>query len=142
MRSPFTFCISGKSVGQLSVVAQFRVSVQRQMIGEKPDVMRNQPRNTAVLPANKAWVLTAPEITMMYEQGVCTCFYSGLNEIQRGRYTANQMMHLTSAFHLQPIWAIITEMGNVQELVQIDFELIQSHHIRLVFIKIILNHET
>jgi hypothetical protein len=88
-----------------------------------------------VLPANKAWVLTAPEITVMYEQGVRACFYSSLNEIQRGGYTSNQMTHLTSAFHLQPIWAIITEMGNVQELVQIDFELIQSHHIRLVFIK-------
>ena len=39
--------------------------------------------------------------------------YRGLKKIERSRYTANELVNLTSAFHLQPIWAIIMKVGYV-----------------------------
>ena len=115
------------SAGELRIVAQFSVCIQWQVVGEQTDVMCHQHSNTAAFHIDQTRIFATPEIPMMYQDRICTEGYCGLQESKRSSYTTDQFAHFTPAFHLESIWAIITKVGDIQKLVQIGFELIQSH---------------
>jgi hypothetical protein len=55
---------------ELGVVAQFRVGVERQVVGEQVDVVREQQGQPLLHPAGDADVLAAPEQAVVHEDRV------------------------------------------------------------------------
>jgi hypothetical protein len=62
--------LGAEPLAQLRVVAQLRVRIERQVVGEQVDVVRQQQGQALLHPAGDAPVLAAPEQAVVHEDGV------------------------------------------------------------------------
>ena len=103
---------------QLRVVAQFRVCIQRKVVGPQVHTLRQQETQALTQPARDTSILSAPKQTMVHQQCIGIlgkgCFNKGL----AGRHTRNQFAHRSVALHLQTVGAIVFEAFGLQQLIE------------------------
>ncbi|MDT4851809.1 hypothetical protein FQZ97_860090 [compost metagenome] len=104
--------------GQLRVVAQLRMTVQRQVIGIQIDIVGQQARQTLLHPARDPPILPAPEQSVMHENGIGPGTHSRVNQRPAGRHASDQFPDVASSLHLQPIGAIVAKQRRLQQGVQ------------------------
>ncbi|MCY1546942.1 hypothetical protein D9M68_829690 [compost metagenome] len=104
--------------GQLRVVAQLRMTVQRQVIGIQIDLVGQQARQTLLHPARDPPILPAPEQTVVHEDGIGPRTHGGIDQRPTGRHAGDQLPDMTTPFHLQPVGAIVAKQCRLQQGVQ------------------------
>lgn len=119
--------LEAQQLCQLRIVAQCRVRIQRQMVGQQAHAMLDQVRDAGALDAGNAWVFVFPEVAVVHQHRVGACRARGLQHSQAGADAADNFCHFDAAFHLHAIWAIIVKAGNFQQLPDITFQLSQCH---------------
>ena len=68
---------------QLAIVAQLRVGIEWQMVGEEADIRGHQPPDPSPLHADQRPGLVAPEITVVHQDGIGPGVVIGLRPAQR-----------------------------------------------------------
>src|ERR1035437_7316202 len=114
-------------LAELGVVAEFRTGVQRQVIGEQAELMRDEQPDARAARAGEAGVVAFPEVAMVHQDGVSPIGERGLDHIKARRHPAYDAAYLASPYHLQPIWAIITKSGDFQQAVQVTVQFLALH---------------
>ena len=95
---------------QLRVVAEFRMCIQRQMVGEKVDIVLQQKCQTLLHPAGNASILPAPEQAVVHHDGVSPLLNGRLDERTAGSDSGNQRPDFLTPFYLEPIGTVIFEV--------------------------------
>jgi len=116
-----------KAPGELRVVTQFGVAIERQMVSNEVDVVPEQRLQTRLANAGDAAILAAPEPAMMDEDGVRATFDRRVQQRLTGRYAGDQAPDLRASFHLQAVWAIIPEAPCLQQIVQVACQFVAFH---------------
>ena len=114
---------------QLRVVAQFKVGVERQVIGVEADVMLEQQADAAAACAGDAPVLAFPEIAVVHQQRIGAGGDGRLDQRLAGGDPGDEAGNACAAFHLQPVWAIIVEAWNLEQRIEIAGEFVTLHHV-------------
>jgi hypothetical protein len=112
---------------KLRVVAQLRVRIERQVVGEEADVVRKQRFQARLADAIDAAILAAPEPAVMHQDGVRPGRDGGADQVLAGRHAADNTVHLGATFHLQAVWAIIAETSDFEDLVEMAFQFRSLH---------------
>jgi hypothetical protein len=99
---------------QLRVVAQRGMGIQRQVVGEQVDVVRQQSRHALFAETRDAPVLGLPEPAVMHQQRIRAALGRGLDQRLAGGDPADDAPDALAAFHLQAVWAIIAKTRGVQ----------------------------
>lgn len=120
-RDPF------QSGGELRVVAKFRMRIEREVIGEEVDVVRQQGTDAAAADTGDAPILALPEPAVMDEQRIGTARDGGVDQCLAGGNAGNDALHGSASFHLQTVWAIIPEARRFQRCVQVALQFITFH---------------
>jgi hypothetical protein len=107
---------------QLCVVAQRRMGVQRQMVGQQAHAVLDQVRDAGALDAGYLRTFVFPEIAVMHQHRIRPCGARSLQHIHACADAADNFPDLGAAFHLQAVWAIIVKAGNFQQLPDITFQ--------------------
>ena len=111
-------CAQTQLNAQLRVVTQFRVCIQRKVVGPQVHTLRQQETQALTQPARDPSILSAPKQTMVHQQCIGIlgkgCFNKGL----AGRHTRNQFAHRPVALHLQTVGAIVFEAFGLQQLIE------------------------
>lgn len=101
--------LQAQHLAQLRVVAQSGMGVERQVVGQQIDVMRQEQAQALLHPAGDGAILPAPEQAVMHENRAGTSLYGGLDQRTAGGDTGNQLADPRAAFHLQAIGAVVLE---------------------------------
>ena len=110
--------LPAQAPGQLCVVAVLGVRVQRQVVGVKVHIVRQQARQALLHPARDAPVLPAPEQAVVHKDGIGPGGDGRLNQRQAGRHAADQLANSLAALHLQAVWPVVLEQRRLQRLVK------------------------
>ena len=110
--------VHAQPLRQLGVVAQFGVGIQRQVVGEEVDVVRQQARQTLLHPAGHTAILSAPEQAVVHEDSVGTGRHGGVDEGKAGGHAGDDLAHRRFALDLQAIGAVVTEECRLQQGVE------------------------
>ena len=100
---------------QLRVIAQFRVRVQRQMVGKQVDVVRQQQSQALLQPADDTPVLTAPEQAMVNKNRVGPRRNGSFNQGPAGGHPGDDFSHAGCALHLQTVGAVVTKTLGLEQ---------------------------
>ena len=103
---------------QLGVVAQLRMGVQRQVVGVQVQVVVQRQRHAGAASADDAAVLVAPHPAVMDQHRVRAALDSHAQERLAGGDSGDNVSDLGTAFHLQPVGAVVLESGGLQGVVQ------------------------
>ncbi len=103
---------------QRGVIAQRRVGVQRQVIGDQVDVVRQQLRQAGFFHAQHARVFVFPEVTVVHQNGVGLQGNRRVDQRRAGGDASNDAADVRAPFHLQAIRAVILEPPGLQHAVQ------------------------
>ena len=103
---------------ELGVVAQFRMRVERQVVGEQVDVVAEQQPETLSHPADHTAVLPAPEQAVVHEDRVGLGADGGLDQRAAGGHARHDLADLRAAFHLETVRAIVLEAVGCQQQVE------------------------
>jgi hypothetical protein len=98
----------------LRVVAQFRVRIERQMIGQQVDVVSQQSGQALTPDTGHAAILALPEIAMVHQDGIGISGHCSIQQGLAGRDAGNQANDPVASFHLQTVWAIIPELSGTK----------------------------
>ena len=107
-----------EALAELRVVAPKFVGVQRQVVGKKVDIVRQQQRQALAHPAGHAAVVAAPKQTVVHQDRISVLGHSGLNQGQTGGHTAHQLAHRAPTLNLQAVGAVIFKARGLQHRVQ------------------------
>ncbi|MNP08738.1 hypothetical protein D3C76_1008190 [compost metagenome] len=99
---------------QLHVIADLRMQVQRQVIGQQADVVAEQRFQPPLLHARDTGVLALPEVTMVYQHQVGASLNGRVKQGLAGGDATDDAHDLWTPFHLKAIGAIILNLGTVQ----------------------------
>src|SRR5690606_21270774 len=99
---------------QLSVIAPFRVCVQRQVESEDIQVVLQSRGDALTLNSPQNGVFIFPEPTMVNQNGVCILLHCGIKQCLGGGNSGNNMTDGVLTFDLQPIRAVIFEALHLQ----------------------------
>ncbi|EKE17692.1 MAG: hypothetical protein ACD_10C00317G0001 [uncultured bacterium] len=121
------FCHPAKTSGQLRVITQFRVRIERQMVSQQVDVMANQSPQTLPAYPGDATIVTFPEIAVMHQNGIGISRHRRIKQSLAGRHSGDNALHLAASFHLQAVWAIIPKLTGLQKLIQILHQCVAFH---------------
>jgi|APEBP8051073302_1049394.scaffolds.fasta_scaffold00138_11 serine protease DegQ len=112
---------------KLRVVAELRMAVERQVIGDQVDVIVKQGAQAGSAQAGDATVFAAPEPAVMDQDGVGGTRDGDVEQRLAGGDAGDQGPDLRPSFHLQSVWAIIPEAPCVQDLVQVACQFLAFH---------------
>ena len=98
----------------MHVVADVRVQIQRQVVGEQADVVLEQGLQAALLHTRDAGVLAFPEITVVDQDQIGLGFNGRIEQRLAGSDAADDAHHLRAAFDLQTVGAIIGDFRTGQ----------------------------
>ena len=110
--------LPAKHAPQLRVVAQFGVGIERQVVGEQADVVRQQQAQALLHPAHDSPVLATPEQAVVHEQGIGARGNGSLDQGAAGRHAADDALDTVLALDLQTIRAVVLEALGLQQPVQ------------------------
>ena len=100
---------------QRDVVADLGMRVERQVICEEVDVVLDKKRDAPPPDAGQPRVFAAPEVTVMDEKRVGTSGDGLFDQCERRSDAGDDGFNGTAAFHLQPVWAIISKSSDFQD---------------------------
>ena len=103
---------------ELCVVAQFRVRIQRQVVGNQVDVVSQQQAQALLQPACDSAILPPPKQAVMHQEGVCLHRDRSLDQGQTGGNARDQAVHCGRALDLQPVRAVVLEARSLQQILQ------------------------
>lgn len=109
---------------QLDVVTELRVTIERQVVGEEVHVVRQQNFQALVLGRHHARVFAAPEVTVMHEDRIGARSHRRFEQGQARGHAGDECPDPRAALHLQAIWAIIAEAGNIERLREVARQLV------------------
>lgn len=121
------FDLPAQSLGQLSIVAQLGMRVERQVIGQQTDVMAQQCRQATLAKASDPAILGFPEPAVVHQYRIGGLRHGGIEQCLAGGDAADDALHLGAPFHLQAIWAIITKARGFKTFVEIIGKIVTSH---------------
>lgn len=116
-------------LGPLGVVAQFRMGVQGQVIGEEVDIPAQQGRQALFAKAGDPAILAPPEPAVVHQHPVRLLGHRRIQQGLAGGHPADQTAYGFPAFHLQAVWAIILETAGFQKLIQIGRQCVSLHFV-------------
>jgi hypothetical protein len=93
------------------------VRVQRQVVGQQVDVVRQQALQALLHPAGDGAVLPAPEQAVVHQDGIGIRRDGGVDQRAAGGDAADQRRS-PAPFHLQPVGAVVPETLGLQFGVQ------------------------
>ncbi|MCY1372045.1 hypothetical protein D9M69_592230 [compost metagenome] len=99
---------------ELRVIADVRVQVQRQVIGQQADIVLEQGLQATLLHAGDARVFTLPEVAMMHQHQVCVGLHGRIEQGLAGGDATDNAHHLWPPLDLQAVGAIIGDFGAVE----------------------------
>jgi serine protease DegS len=113
---------------QLGVVAQFRVRIQRQVIGKQVDAMVDERFYPLEFHAGDGGIFTLPEITVVDEDRVGVQGDGPLDQRATGGDTAHQRLDRIAPLHLQAVGRVVLEKLRLQQIVQFIQQRIALQH--------------
>src|SRR5690606_11050928 len=93
------------------------MNIQRQVISQQADIMTQQGCQPALLHAHYAGVFTLPEIAMMDEDQIGLSGHRSIDQFLAGSYATDNLPHVTAAFDLQSIRAVISYLRRIEIVV-------------------------
>ena len=107
-----------KRLGDLRVVAELLVRIQRQVVGREADVgVEQRAQALAHDPIDHAAV-TVPEQPVVYDDQLCPGLRGLLKELEADAHGGEHSFDALAADHLQTHWAIVWKSGHVQRGIQ------------------------
>ena len=103
---------------ELGVVAEFRMRIQRQVVGKQIDVIGHQQTNALLEPARDAPIHAAPEQAVMHKNSIGPGVDRRFNQGTAGGHAADHSLNLAFTFDLQAIGPVIFESFRLQQLVE------------------------
>ena len=103
---------------ELRVVAEIRMGIQGQVVGEQADAVFEQHRNALASHPDQPRIFAAPEIAVVNQNGVGARSDRGAQQRKAGRHTGDDPLNAVSAFHLQAVWAIIGKAARFEQAIQ------------------------
>ncbi len=122
-----TFRIPAQAPGKLGVVAEFRMRIERQMVGDQTDVVGQQHADTPTADAGNAPILPLPEPAVVDKDGVGRAGDGRLDQCLAGRDASHDAHHLRTSFHLQTVWAIIPEARCFKLFIKMAHQFVTFH---------------
>ena len=104
--------------GQLRIVAQLGVGIQRQVVGEQVDVVGQQQRQALLHPAGDPAVPAAPEQAVVHKNRIGLRRNGRLDERAAGRDAGDDFANLRPPLDLQAIGAVVLEALGLQQRVK------------------------
>jgi hypothetical protein len=104
-------------LGQPTVIAEFRVSVQRQVIGQQRSTSNHQGAHTSPLDPDQARRLALPEPAVMDQNRVGAGLKGRIQQGLARGYAGNQQTYWPHTCHLQAVWAVVVKAIDGQEFV-------------------------
>jgi hypothetical protein len=104
------------------------MGIEWKMICQQTDFMLQQPSQSSMLDTRDTGILSLPEITVVYQQGVRISFYCGLNQHATGCHTADQTFNPITPLNLKPVRAIVLEATDIEKIIRIGNKLFQFDH--------------
>jgi hypothetical protein len=102
---------------ELRVVAEFRMRIERQVIGEQAYVVAEQEAEPLLHPAGHAPVLAAPEQAVVHEDRIGLGKDRSLDQRAARGHARDDLAHRGAAFDLQAVRAVVLEaLGREQEI--------------------------
>ncbi len=95
------------------------MGIRGQMVGEQVHVVAKQGPQTLTAQAGDATILTTPEIAVMHQHRIRLPRHRRIEQSLAGRHAANHPAYLSTSFHLQPVWAIIPEAPEFEQIVEL-----------------------
>ena len=106
---------------ELRVVAELGMRIQRQVVGEKVDVVAQQQAEPLLHPAGDAAVLAAPEQAVVHEDGIGLGMDGGLDQRAARGHAGDDLAHRGAAFDLQAVGPVVLEaLGGEQQVERME----------------------
>jgi serine protease DegQ len=116
-----------ESAGQLCIVAECRMAIEWQMIGDQVDIVLQQRLQARFAQAGDTTIFAAPEPAVMDQEGISVKLDGCVEQCLVGRDTGDQAPDFGASFHLQAVWAIIPETPWFQQLFQVACQFLAFH---------------
>ena len=124
-----------KARAELRVVAQLGVRVQRQVVGEQADLVRQQQLQALLEPARDAPVLALPEQAVVHQDRIGARVNGRFDQRTACGYARDDFAHLGLAFNLQTVRPIITKAGHVEQGIEAGLDLTACCHSKFLMRK-------
>ena len=121
-------CFEPESQTQLGIVSEFRVGIQRQVVGVQIDIVRKQQGEPLFHPSGNATILPAPEQPVMNKNRVGPGLDRGLDQSKAGRHSRNDLAHIAASLDLQAIGSIVPKFLRKQQGIESLGELFAVYH--------------
>ena len=103
---------------ELRVVAELGVRIERQVVGEQVDVVRQQQRQPLLHPARDTAILATPEQAVVDKNGVGLRRYGRFDQRAAGRDTGDDFVDARAPFHLQAVRPMVLEARGLQQRIE------------------------
>ncbi len=110
--------LQAEHAGQLGVVAQLRMGIERQVVSKQVDAMRQQQAQSLAHPTRDAPILATPEQAVVHHDGVGLGVNGGLYQGPAGGDATDEQMHIAVALDLQAVGAVIAELFGLEQGVE------------------------
>ncbi len=107
-----------QQLAQLGVVAQFRMRIQRQVIGKQVDAVLDQQLHPLEFHAGDGRVFAFPEVAVVDENGVGVECDGALDQGAGGGNARDQGADLVASLHLQAIGRVVLEKLRLQQVIE------------------------
>ena len=121
-----------KTQSQLRVVPQFGVRIERQMVGEQVDVVRQEQRQPLFHPTSDAAVLAAPKKAVVYKDCVRLRSDGSFNQRPTRGDARNHLANIVCTFDLQAVGTVIPKTLRLEQIVKALQKLSAISHIKIV----------
>ena len=121
-----------EQAAETGIVAQLRVGIQWQMVGNQIDTGFEQGSDPALTDAGNDRRLTLPEPAVMHEQRIGLGRGRGLDQRQAGGHTGDQAFDARPSLDLQAIGRVVTKRRSIQQIVTISDQVAGLYHGGLV----------
>src|SRR5690554_2406358 len=99
-----------QDIGELAVVAIFRVVIERQVVGHQVDVVIQQLLDAVLLHAADGLVFAFPEVAVVDEDHIGVLFHRFVDQRLRCGYPGHDNAYALTAFYLQAIRGVILKV--------------------------------
>jgi hypothetical protein len=121
-------CPQAKSKSQLRIIAKLFVRIERQVIGEKVDIVGQQQGQPSLHPAGDTTILTAPKKTVMNKYRVCLSCNRGFDQKLRRRNARQHQGNLGTALDLQPVRRNVPKPLRLKQIIEMFKQSLALHH--------------
>jgi hypothetical protein len=110
-----TLGLQAQHAGQLGVVAQFWMRIERQVISKQVDAMRQQQPQALAHPTRDATILAAPKQAVVHHDGIGLGVNGRLYQGPASGHAADEQLHIAVALNLQAVGAVIAKLVGLEQ---------------------------